>query len=87
MKKLTDNALFSLMEWAMSSLRRLDHHHEQDIFEQDLRVDLLNLLRDTADVLNNPSKNSYELVDDAMDIAERMEEVDANVISNIAARL
>ena len=28
------------LEWAMPSLKRLDHHHEQDIFETDIRVDL-----------------------------------------------
>lgn len=72
MKNVTDSAVFSLMEWATASLKKIERLPEQDCYEWDLRLDLIILIRDCATAMITPSFDRMELMDDAVDVAERM---------------
>lgn len=85
MNVLTDNALFALMEWAVASLKRLEYE-EQDTWELDLRVDLLNLIRDIAIALNNASRDEWEVFEEAQDIADRLGEADSSFVYNVMTK-
>ncbi|CAH3662623.1 hypothetical protein VBJ04_11000 [Enterobacter hormaechei] len=76
MKNVTDSALFSLLEWAVASLKKVENLPEQDCFELDLKVDLINIIRDCATAMNNPTFDEVEIMQDATDVAERLGELD-----------
>lgn len=63
--------LFAHLQWSVECLKRLETL-PSDCRELDLKIDLLNLVRDVAIILNNPSEDAWQITVDAEDIAERM---------------
>lgn len=78
--------LFALLQWSVECLKRLETL-PSDCRELDLKIDLLNLVRDVAIVLNNPSEDAWQITVDAEDVAERMSGIEEEYLWALLERI
>lgn len=87
MKNVTDSAVFSLMEWAIATLKKIENLPDQDCYEWDLRIDLIIIIRDCATAMITPTFDRMELMDDAVDVAERLGGFDEVFVDGLWGRI
>lgn len=82
-----DKAIFQLMQWAVETLNKIVSLEDPDVIDLDMKVDLLNVVRDLANCLNNPEADETEALETAQEVADQLGDVDAQYVNTLLVRI